>query len=130
MSNAIVITIGRGAVGTPRLLGADTWSAFKGEVTEQLHRERFETVVSNDGTGTWEGQEEQNHVWVALAPEDIAFDTWIEVWRSYLSRLAARYDQDAIAFTHGESELVGRPIPGGRITGTNTSVAPHGEVPS
>lgn len=128
----ITITIGRGQEGAERLLSAERWQEFKDDVLDLVEWAGYDIVVNSDGTGSWTDDDgvtysEQNHVWVALVPETMEIAQ--EAWRNLLASLARKYDQDAIAFGHGDSELIGRPLPdGGRITGTQTSVAPHEEA--
>lgn len=110
----ITITIGRGAVGTDRLLTAERWAEFKNEIDRVLKRS-WEIVVSSDGTGSWTDDEgrtysEQNHVWIAIDSERSEADKKFrrEIWRTPLERLADEFDQDAIALGWGTSELVER----------------------
>lgn len=109
----IVITIGRGAVGTERLLSPEAWDAFKQDIQAQLELSHHDVWVSSDGTGHWTDDasgvtySEQNHVWVAGLPDGALSEaTWHSLWRRYLARLATEYLQDAIAFAWGPSELI------------------------
>ena len=113
-SQCVVITIGRGQVGSARLLGPETWEQFKRDIGDSLKLADYDVWVDSDGTGQWTDQlsgvqySEQNHVWVAGLPDNdrLSESTWHGLWRRYLARLAARYSQDAIAFAWGPSELI------------------------
>jgi hypothetical protein len=114
----ITLTVGRGAVGTPRLLDPERWDDFRESVDALVRRHGYDIVVNSIGTGTWQQADgevisEQNYHVVGIA--DAEHDQrW--VWPSLERRdnavrvevkhLAYVFGQDAIALGFGTSELV------------------------
>ena len=99
-------TIGRGA--GDRCLSEEKWATFEDHVNQVFtdialgHDDDFVEVHS--GMGNWQGIEEESTKITLLT--NIELDrTMIGVIRRNLEALAEAYDQDAIAFTIGQSEL-------------------------
>ena len=117
----INITVGRGERGTDRWLDSARWSAFVQQVDDLIDKSGLDVVVRNSGTGSWVNEAdgrrivEDNLAWVALVSDELweaielsGAENWFGAWRHVLGKLAKSYDQDAIAFGHGTSELVER----------------------
>ena len=98
--NTVTITIGRNFGDVP--MTASRWAGFKNDIQTVLDN-HYATVYVNAaaGRGTWEGVEEENATWVAGL--DAAF---VPKVRERLSYLADVYEQDAIAYTVGTTDLV------------------------
>lgn len=97
----VTISIGRG--GGERELPMGHWIAFSNKVREFLLGTGSEIYVdAAQSIGEWEGVKEDSLTWVA------DFDGELLDWaRGYFSELASLFEQDAIAFTIGETELIG-----------------------
>ena len=97
------ISIGRG--GGERRLSDAEWAHFAVSIRDLLaHIEATVFVDGAESIGEWEGVAEESRTWVADIGDRSAFATgWLEI-------TAAFFEQDAIAFTVGETTLVTPPI--------------------
>lgn len=102
---ALNVTLGRNVNNRPMSYGR--WHTFIQDVERTLRV----TVGAPEmsfvfrGQGEWDGVREESALiqWlVTLTPADER----VEILARDLAELARHYDQDAIAFTHGESVLV------------------------
>ena len=97
------ISIGRG--GGERRLSDAEWTNFTSHIIAMLnHIGATVFVNAAESIGEWEGVEEESRTWVADIHDRRDFVTgWLEL-------SAAAFEQDAIAFTVGETTLVTPPI--------------------
>lgn len=104
MSDFVVqASIGRNIGNEP--MSKRDWKRFINDVSDAL-REQNETPEFHFGTGTWEGiSEDSVHVTVFRNAGNLSD---IGTLKATLSRIAARYGQDAIALTIGTSVLITR----------------------
>ena len=103
--NTITITVGRNVptAGRPIEMDAETWGNFQGDIDFLLFALAGEVYVRAAlGRGEWHGVGEDNATWVAAVMDDRDLPK-IE---QGLEQLAAKYKQDAIAFTVGKTTLV------------------------
>ena len=93
------ISIGRG--GGERMLSDIAWREFTTSIIQMLNHIRATVFVNAaESIGEWEGVSEQSRTWVADIGDRADFVTgWLEI-------TAAAFEQDAIAFTVGETTLV------------------------
>ena len=100
----VSVTIGRNVGTTP--MSDVRWATFEDEVSEYLSSgmQSDDTLEIHRGRGIWDGVEEESTKITLLTNSTLPYGT-IGL-REFLSDLARRYDQDAIALTVGESELV------------------------
>lgn len=99
------ISIGRG--GGERRLSDIAWREFTTNIRQMLnHINATAFVDAAESTGEWEGVSEESRTWVADIGDHRDFVTgWLEM-------SAAVFEQDAIAFTVGETTLVTPPAQG------------------
>lgn len=97
------ISIGRG--GGERRLSDSAWQEFTTHIIAMLNHIRATVFVNAaESIGEWDGVEEESRTWVADIGDRADFVTgWLEL-------SAAAWEQDAIAFTVGETTLVTAPI--------------------
>jgi hypothetical protein len=93
------ISIGRG--GNERRLSDRSWSEFTTNIIQLLNHIKATVFVNAaESIGEWEGVEEESRTWVADIGDRADFVTgWLEM-------AAGAFEQDAIAFTVGETTLV------------------------
>jgi hypothetical protein len=78
------------------------WLDFATHIRNLLTRTNSEVYVdAAESVGEWEGVAEDSLTWVASVDEDN-----LDFTRGYLARTAEIYNQDAIALTVGETELI------------------------
>lgn len=96
------ISIGRG--GGERRLSDTEWTRFTSHIIAMLnHIGATVFVNAAESIGEWDGVEEESRTWVADIGDRALFVTgWLEM-------SAAAWEQDAIAFTVGETTLVTAP---------------------
>jgi hypothetical protein len=99
-----IISIGRGRQTDPNYLDSLDWSAFQLQLDEAAQYvghivSRTSGESQSDG---WGREASYTVVLEDLVSGDVA------VLRSYLARLAFAYQQDAIALTVGQTDLVGQ----------------------
>lgn len=94
----IVISIGRNVGNVP--LDAKRWEGFCTLVRTLLAESRV-YVYGAESIGVWNGVSEDSRTWVAETSTDKLEDI-----RSSLRAFAKLYEQDAIALTVGQTELV------------------------
>ena len=99
---SITVTIGRNVSDVP--MPEQRWRAFEQDVQELLSRATGASTETHRGVGSWEGVVEESTKVTLLA--DSPLNVNIGYIRVNLADLARLYDQDAIALTIGESELV------------------------
>lgn len=96
----ITISIGRG--GNERKLSFTRWLDFATHIRALLTKTNSEIYVdAAESIGEWEGVAEDSLTWVASVDEDN-----LDYTRGFLARTAEIYNQDAIALTIGETELI------------------------
>lgn len=97
------ISIGRGGAG--RRLSDIAWGEFSTNIIQMLNQIRATVFVNAaESIGEWEGVSEESRTWVADIGDLADFVTgWLEL-------SAAVWEQDAIAFTVGETTLVTPPV--------------------
>lgn len=98
----VTISIGRNVGDQP--MPASEWRKFRAHVRDSLalcggcvHVDAAHSV------GEWDGKPEDSATWVAAIPADT-----VEELRVDLRLFCAIYDQDAIALTIGDTDLVSR----------------------
>ena len=116
---SITVTIGRNApVTDPTLpqyhdvtgervtapMSDQRWHAFEQDVQELLSRATGAATETHHGVGSWGGVTEESTKVTLLA--DNPLNVNLGYIRVNLSDLARKYEQDAIALTIGESELI------------------------
>jgi hypothetical protein len=97
-----VISIGRGSGASE--LGEGMWETFARSVRNVLALPEVGATVFVDGAesvGEWQGESEQSLTWVAQVDDGCR-----RLFQARLSLFAVLFDQDAIALTWGETELV------------------------
>ena len=111
------VTIGRNfsgeIAGTVQPLPDVAWATFEDEVSELLTSERTTTadaIEIHRGKGVWEGVEEESSKITLLTHFRLGVNAEGRV-RAGLSVLADTYQQDAIAFTVGQSDLIASATP-------------------
>jgi hypothetical protein len=100
---SISITVGRG--GGERQLDIRTWRQFKRDVRAAVKNLDFDITVANQGQGSWEGITEQNYHVQGIRPVDLDGSERAET-EHRVRLLAKQYEQDAIAWSVGRSELI------------------------
>ena len=97
----VTISIGRGIGDSP--MSARKWREFRADVRGALHSAGGTLYVdSAKSIGEWEGVREESATFVA---GDIPADN-VPALMDHMREFCERYDQDAIAFTVGETYLV------------------------
>ena len=99
---SITVTIGRNVSDVP--MPEQRWEEFEQDVQELLSRATGASIETHRGVGSWEGVVEESTKVTLLA--DNPLNVNIGYIRVNLADLVRLYDQDAIALTIGESELV------------------------
>lgn len=102
MSVSVTITFGRNVGVTP--LRQREWDAFRQDVRDCAVIAP-DAWIAYDGSsiGSWDGVEEENHCVVIIGTFG---DLHLALFRATLARLRSHYEQDAIGFVFGQSELV------------------------
>lgn len=103
--HSLTVTIGRNYTndGETFTLSDGSWLSFQEEVRHLLGRYTG-TLEQHLGIGYWQGIPEESAKITLLVENSLNVNTgYIRV---NLERLARTYDQDAIALTIGESELI------------------------
>lgn len=103
--HSLTVTIGRNYTndGETFTLDDESWLNFQGEVRHLLGGYTG-TLEQHMGVGYWQGVPEESAKITLLVENSLNVNTgYIRV---NLERLARTYDQDAIALTIGESELI------------------------
>jgi len=97
----ITISIGRG--GNERKMPFSRWLDFAQHIRVLLSKTDSEIYVdAAESIGEWEGVKEDSLTWVASVDEDR-----LDFARGFIRQTAEIYNQDAIALTIGETELIG-----------------------
>ena len=100
-TETVTIAIGRNRTNKPEL-GEYAWRSFREDVRHALVTLNATTYSTTEGAADWNGVPETTHVVVAsLADHDTT-----RLLAHILRRLAAKYEQDAIALTFGRTALL------------------------
>ena len=92
-----ILTVGRNIQGVP--MSDERWAEFRSDLSGLVYESAKDIFTYEAlGHGLWDGVREDSVTWV--------FSPYGEVRRSDIARLAAKYEQDAIALVMGESELI------------------------
>lgn len=98
----VTATIGRNIGAEP--LSDETWSTFKAETADHLGALlQPELTFTYDGQGEWDGVREDSAIIVLVATR---YTADLANVRAILATLCERYEQDAIALSYGNGELV------------------------
>lgn len=101
----ITVTIGRGAGAEQEPLNETEWDAFRRVVQLTLAGAGWDLVVDSDGVGTYEGQTEENHVWVGIRETAEDLDDELKL-NAHLRSTGRRFGQLEIAVGRGHSRLL------------------------
>lgn len=112
------VSIGRNIGGEP--MSEDRWAAFKAETVEAVERHAGPVVTVAEGVGMYEGTREGTLVVVGASYGGHALEV-------ELGRLAARYEQDAIAHAFATPDFVPARVPVASVAVAARDEA--GEVP-
>lgn len=98
----VTISIGRNVGSKP--MAAPKWGDFRHAVARDLRGASADVHVADaKSSGEWNGIAEESRTWVAVVDSSA-----LKAVRSNLADAARRFDQDAIALTTGQTELVTR----------------------
>jgi hypothetical protein len=98
----VTATIGRNVGSTP--LSDEGWDDFKRETADHLGALLKPSLTfTYEGSGEWDGVAEDSAIIVLVATQ---YTTDLVNVRAVLADLCKRYEQDAIALTYGNGELV------------------------
>lgn len=99
----ITVTIGRGA--EDKALKGSDWHAFRVSTMKALKAFDHQAVEAHKGWGVWQGETEES--FKATILRDLPMSVWdLKRLKAELATLAEKFEQDAIALTVGESELI------------------------
>lgn len=100
MQTTVTISIGRNVGDQP--MSADKWRRFRADIGRRLRAAGANVFVDTAvSTGTWDGVREQSATWVASVEANR-----LETIRVGLERACRLFQQDAIALTIGQTELL------------------------
>lgn len=101
----ITVTVGRGAGAAQQPLTDVEWNAFRRVIQARLVADGWDLVVENSGTGSWDDQLEENHVFVGIRETTPGLEEQLQL-QHYLATTGHRYGQQSIALGYGTSQLV------------------------
>lgn len=107
--NSITVTIGRVKHTTKQPMTDAEWANFKGEVVANVsafaHDYGLVHAQGYDGNGQYDGYAEESYHVTAVTDRGFVNINLVPL-RRRLIELAKEYDQDAIAFSVGQSSLL------------------------
>ena len=100
----VTVSIGRNVKGAWTVpMGSTIWRNFQDAVRTNLLRHDGTLFFEGEGGGTWEGKYEVAYTFIV----GYETDYWFANIKERLRNIAAWADQDAIAWTVGETEMIG-----------------------